>query len=90
MHTSEDNQAPTPIKAAVLMENGRPALYLDDQLYSPNLAFLNGDTLSYSQPVYDSEIAHISNAGLHLYSTITRLYFDEEEGLIRRRVNFSG
>ena len=81
MHTSEDNQAPTPIKAAVLMENGRPALYLDDQLYSPNLAFLNGDTLSYSQPVYDSEIAHISNAGLHLYSTITRLYFDEEEGL---------
>lgn len=81
MHTSEDNQAPTPIKAAVLLENGRPALYLDGQPHAPNLSFLNGDTISYSQPVYDSEIAHIAGAGLHLYSTITRLYFDGEEGL---------
>lgn len=104
MHTSEDNQAPTPIKAAVLLENGRPALYLDGQPHAPNLSFLNGDTISYSQPVYDSEIAHIAGAGLHLYSTITRLYFDGEEGLdpatkrywtpfwttIRRRVSFCG
>lgn len=86
MEFYEDKRDVLPVTATIRAEKGLPTLYINGQYSLPNLAFLNGDTISFSQPIYDSEIAHISNAGLHLYSTITRLDFEERTSLHPRHM----
>lgn len=82
----KDKRGIIPVTATIRAEKGLPTLYINGQWSLPNLAFLNGDTISFSQPIYDSEIAHIANAGLHVYSTITRLDFEERTNLHPRHM----
>lgn len=63
-----------PLRAQVRSVAGVPRLFIGEEPVSGNLVFLNGD-IPTSQPVYDSEIAHIRAAGHHRYSTITNLRF---------------
>lgn len=64
----------TPVVAKVKMVNGTPRLFINNEMTTGNLFFLNGDVGS-SKSIYASEIGYASAGGINIYSTIYNLNY---------------
>ena len=63
-----------PVVAKVKMVNGTPRLFINNEMTTGNLFFVNGDVGS-SKSIYASEIGYASAGGINIYSTIYNLNY---------------
>ena len=72
------------ISAKVKKYNGIPAIYLNGSPVTGNMFFLNGDTLDFSQEIYQHELMLTNKCGFHAYTTNINIEYGEPLGLSQR------
>lgn len=77
-----------PVEAYVKKVNGTPRLFINGEMTTGNLFFVNGDVTS-SSSIYASEIGYASAGGMNIYSTIFNLNYTADLSL-PEKIRYNG